>query len=74
HDEGHSAYSYDLSISFQELPINFLPTYKKNGNRPIINRSDTEWVQKEYKLIHNIKWYKGGKQETRIPSVRSIFV
>ncbi|ETW30440.1 hypothetical protein PFFCH_02089 [Plasmodium falciparum FCH/4] len=68
HDEGHSAYSYDLSISFQELPINFLPTYKKNGNRPIINRSDTEWVQKEYKLIHNIKWYKGGKQETRIPS------
>ncbi|GAW80887.1 endonuclease/exonuclease/phosphatase domain containing protein [Plasmodium gonderi] len=68
YDEGHSAYSYDLSISFQELPITFLPTYKKNGNRPVINRNDANWVQKEYKLIHNIKWYKGGRQESRIPS------
>ncbi|CRG96167.1 endonuclease/exonuclease/phosphatase family protein, putative [Plasmodium gallinaceum] len=68
HDEGHSAYSCDLSISFQELPINFLPTYKKKGGRPIINKNDNKWVEKEYKLIHNIKWYKGGKQEPRIPS------
>ncbi|KMZ84125.1 endonuclease/exonuclease/phosphatase domain-containing protein [Plasmodium vivax Brazil I] len=68
YDEGNSAYSYDLSISFQELPICFLPTYKKNGNRPVINRDDANWVQKEYKLVHNIKWYKGGRQESRIPS------
>ncbi|SCM21829.1 endonuclease/exonuclease/phosphatase family protein, putative [Plasmodium chabaudi chabaudi] len=68
YDEANSPYSYDLSISFQEQPINFLPTYKKNGNRPIIDKSDTKWVEKEYKLIHNIKWYKGGKQEPRIPS------
>ncbi|CAA9988140.1 inositol 5-phosphatase, putative [Plasmodium knowlesi strain H] len=68
YDEGNSAYSYDLSISFQELPISFLPTYKKNGNRPVINRDDANWVQKEYKLVHNIKWYKGGRQESRIPS------
>ncbi|CRG99986.1 endonuclease/exonuclease/phosphatase family protein, putative [Plasmodium relictum] len=68
HDEGHSAYSCDLSISFQELPINFLPTYKKKEGRPIINKNDNKWVEKEYKLIHNIKWYKGGKQEPRIPS------
>ncbi|ANQ08282.1 Uncharacterized protein PCOAH_00024330 [Plasmodium coatneyi] len=68
YDEGNSAYSYDLSISFQELPICFLPTYKKNGNRPVINRNDANWVQKEYKLVHNIKWYKGGRQESRIPS------
>ncbi|EUD65574.1 hypothetical protein C922_04080 [Plasmodium inui San Antonio 1] len=68
YDEGSSPYSYDLSISFQELPICFLPTYKKNGNRPVINRDDANWVQKEYKLVHNIKWYKGGRQESRIPS------
>ncbi|GAB66393.1 endonuclease/exonuclease/phosphatase domain containing protein [Plasmodium cynomolgi strain B] len=68
YDEGNSAYSYDLCISFQELPICFLPTYKKNGNRPVINRDDANWVQKEYKLVHNIKWYKGGRQESRIPS------
>ncbi|WBY57522.1 endonuclease/exonuclease/phosphatase family protein [Plasmodium yoelii yoelii] len=68
YDEANSPYSYDLSISFQEQQINFLPTYKKNGNRPIIDRSDSNWVEKEYKLIHNIKWYKGGKQEPRIPS------
>ncbi|CXI45461.1 endonuclease/exonuclease/phosphatase family protein, putative [Plasmodium berghei] len=68
YDEGNSPYSYDLSISFQEQEINFLPTYKKNGNRPIIDKNDKNWVEKEYKLIHNIKWYKGGKQEPRIPS------
>lgn len=68
YDEINNSCQCDFLISFKELPINFLPTYKKVEGRPVINKKDSDWVEKEYKLIHNIKWYKGGKQEPRIPS------
>ncbi|VWU48208.1 endonuclease/exonuclease/phosphatase family protein, putative [Hepatocystis sp. ex Piliocolobus tephrosceles] len=69
YDEANKEISNDIKITFKEQPITFLPTYKKNENRPVINKNDFNWVNKEYKLVHNIKWYKGGKQESRNPSV-----
>ncbi|CBZ51047.1 hypothetical protein NCLIV_041220 [Neospora caninum Liverpool] len=53
---------------FEESPVTFPPTYKKVDGRPPVDFSDPHWAAKEYQTKFTVKWYKGGRQEDRIPS------
>lgn len=59
----------DYAQGFQEAPITFPPTYKKNDGRPPLDMSREDWVDVEYQTKMTTQWYKGARVQDRIPSV-----
>ncbi|KAL8270180.1 hypothetical protein Esti_005907 [Eimeria stiedai] len=56
------------SAGFVEAPVSFPPTYKKADGRPPANMTRPNWVEQEYQTRLVTQWYKGSRQQDRIPS------
>ncbi|KAL8427852.1 hypothetical protein Efla_005818 [Eimeria flavescens] len=56
------------SSGFTEAPVFFPPTYKKADGRPPVDMSRPKWVDEEYQTKLVTQWYKGSRQQDRIPS------
>eukprot|EP00921_Rhytidocystis_pertsovi_P003062 GHVQ01005098.1.p1 GENE.GHVQ01005098.1~~GHVQ01005098.1.p1 ORF type:complete len:823 (+),score=127.95 GHVQ01005098.1:221-2689(+) len=71
HDElRYKGFGQDfVDMGFAEDRITFIPTYKKKDGRPLLDRSEKGWTQKEFKTKFAVKWYKGGHTEDRCPAV-----
>ncbi|EKX74283.1 endonuclease/exonuclease/phosphatase family member protein [Theileria equi strain WA] len=65
-------YSGNASVfsdfDFEEGIVSFDPTYKKRDDRDVINRSSSDWADREYHTQFGLKWYKGGNVRERVPS------
>lgn len=56
------------AAGFVEAPICFPPTYKKADGRPPVDMKRSKWVEDEYQTRMVTQWYKGSRQQDRIPS------
>ncbi|KAL8444995.1 hypothetical protein Emed_005964 [Eimeria media] len=56
------------SAGFVEAPVAFPPTYKKADGRPPADVTRANWVDQEYQTRMVTQWYKGSRQQDRIPS------
>jgi len=53
---------------FEELPITFPPTYKKQEGRTVPRMSSPNWCEDQYITQFRVQWYKGGAVKERVPS------
>ncbi|KAL8448391.1 hypothetical protein Emag_003942 [Eimeria magna] len=56
------------TAGFLEAPVSFPPTYKKADGRPPADVARPDWVDQEYQTRMVTQWYKGSRQQDRIPS------
>lgn len=54
----------------KEAPVEFLPTYKKADDRPPLDLSDPDWVEKEYQMSMKKGMIGQRKVVQKPPSVR----
>ncbi|CBZ49516.1 inositol-1,4,5-trisphosphate 5-phosphatase 2, related [Neospora caninum Liverpool] len=69
YDEGALESGKDMEMhGWMEAPVTFLPTYKKADNRPPLDMSQPDWVDKEYQVTMKKKGMLGTKTVDRPPS------